>query len=266
MTMDIKIDCIIFFTTFSFALYFLYDIIKLNKKQLYGEETNIKKFFVCFIIFNLATTCAYAVDDSQQVGDVAYNASYGTYSSDVQLTYAEKILVDTLIDNTLNKIHEENRKLNINLNAIVLKVKPSTETTYRIKQLYMSHLMQAREIKRTYDSLLMTAGHSIAAGYRNGLFVSLVRSGGEWDLKRQLGSNTYYTILGKRKNGEYIGNHHYGYMGRHIGYDLFTLKIGGGLYQIWSGTSDWSYVSSYFDDPKDSIAIEQGYRDWLHFN
>jgi hypothetical protein len=54
-------------------------------------------------------------------------------------------------------------------------------------------------------------------------------------------------------------------MGRHVGYGLTTLKIGGGLYQIYSGTSKWAYISSYFDDPADAIAITSGFYAWNNF-
>ena len=40
-------------------------------------------------------------------------------------------------------------------------------------------------------------------------------------------------------------------------------KSGGawaGIYQIKSGTSDWSYYSSYFDDPRDQVMIDPGYQ------
>lgn len=51
-------------------------------------------------------------------------------------------------------------------------------------------------------------------------------------------------------------------MGRHAGYSEAYLKIGAGIYQIVSGTSDWAFMSSYFDDPADQAAIIRGYSDY----
>lgn len=88
----------------------------------------------------------------------------------------------------------------------------------------------------------------------------------KWDLKRELGYSKQYKLLGVLRTGEYIGNHHFGVVSHHIGFSESFLKIGAGLYQIVSGTSSWKFMKIYFDDPKDSAAISQGYKDWKRFD
>lgn len=102
----------------------------------------------------------------------------------------------------------------------------------------------------------------VATMYRDQQFISYVKSNGPWDLKGFIGKDATYNLLGFSRTGEYIGNHHYGYMGRHAGYNRTYLEIGAGIYQIVSRTSDWSFMSSYFDDPLDNQAIIRGYSDY----
>jgi len=52
--------------------------------------------------------------------------------------------------------------------------------------------------------------------------VAYVKTGGPWDIKRHLGTNKSYKMLGTNRTGEYIGNHHYGYMGKHAGITKHT--------------------------------------------
>ena len=43
-----------------------------------------------------------------------------------------------------------------------------------------------------------------------------------------------------------------------MGFEDVTLKSAAGAVQFVTGTSSWSYVSSYFDDPRDQKAIQKG--------
>lgn len=88
--------------------------------------------------------------------------------------------------------------------------------------------------------------------------MSLVKTGGAWDIKLPLGVSKKYNFRGWLRTGEYLGNVHYGYLGKHVGYGDTTLKTAAGLYQIISLTSDRSFYKSYFDDPEDTIAITAG--------
>ncbi|MFC7395276.1 hypothetical protein [Scopulibacillus cellulosilyticus] len=51
-------------------------------------------------------------------------------------------------------------------------------------------------------------------------------------------------------------------MGRAAGFSCTVLKSAAGMYQVYSGTSEWKFISSYFDDPKDSKAIADGCTDF----
>ncbi|KYH30783.1 hypothetical protein CLTEP_24920 [Clostridium tepidiprofundi DSM 19306] len=95
-----------------------------------------------------------------------------------------------------------------------------------------------------------------------GYWVGKVREGGDWDYKRELGWNTEYKIIIGGKvdyvYGEDIGNIHYGYTGRSVGFSQVTLKSAAGLVQVLSGTAKKEWFNSYFDDPKDQYAIQRG--------
>lgn len=54
-----------------------------------------------------------------------------------------------------------------------------------------------------------------------------------------------------------MGNFHYGYVGRSV-FSGATLKSIAGVYQLYSGTSSWSYWKTYFDDPNDTHEIQKG--------
>ena len=91
-------------------------------------------------------------------------------------------------------------------------------------------------------------------------FALMVRPGGKYDLKSKS------EWQGKEHfiyNGEIIwydepGNILYGHLGKVMGFEDVILKSAGGAVQIATGTSSWSYVSSYFDDPRDQKAIQKG--------
>ena len=91
-------------------------------------------------------------------------------------------------------------------------------------------------------------------------FALMVRPGGKYDLK----SKTEWQ--GKEHfiyNGEIIwydepGNILYGHLGKVMGFEDIILESAGGAVQIATNTSSWSYVSSYFDDPRDQRAVQKG--------
>lgn len=98
-------------------------------------------------------------------------------------------------------------------------------------------------------------------------FVEKVRSGGEWDLKakKKWKPKTYgatsFTYETKKLQGEDVGNLHFGYVGAVL-FGKTALCAGAGLYQIYSGTSNLKYFTSYFDDPRDTKHIKLGYEIW----
>ena len=98
-------------------------------------------------------------------------------------------------------------------------------------------------------------------------FVSKVKTGGDWDLKgkKKWKPRTYGASNFKYDNYKFsaadVGNVHFGYVGAVI-FNRTTLCMGAGMYQIYSGTSDFKYISSYFDDPRDTECIKIGYNLW----
>lgn len=51
-------------------------------------------------------------------------------------------------------------------------------------------------------------------------------------------------------------------MGKAVGFSDTVLKSAAGMYQIKSGTSEWKFISSYFDVPADQVAITNGLIDY----
>lgn len=113
----------------------------------------------------------------------------------------------------------------------------------------------AKELKEVFDNAVLTTKHYTAGMY----FAERVKTGGIWDYKSYMGTNTVYYMedLNTNMTGETIGNFHYGYVGRAV-FEAATLKSAAGMYQIVSGTSSLGYWKTFFDDPADQHDIEWG--------
>ncbi|UOE62477.1 hypothetical protein HPB58_09990 [Priestia filamentosa] len=135
---------------------------------------------------------------------------------------------------------------------------PGDFTHVVVRNYFEENLKFAKEVKKYYEEVKATDDPITARVYRDYIWVEMVKTGAPWDLKKDLGRKNTYYFNGTIRTGEFIGNAHFGYMGRAIGYDTEFLKFGAGAYQIYSGTSDLAYFTSYFDDPKDTEAIGYG--------
>ena len=100
-------------------------------------------------------------------------------------------------------------------------------------------------------------------------FYKLVKTNGKWDFKNQSSwklknKKDYYTFFGYKVSVADIGNIHFGFVGSVL-FSWRTLCTGAGIYQIYSGTSKWSYWYSFFDDPRDTFCISIGRIFWRIF-
>ncbi|WP_226669581.1 polymorphic toxin type 44 domain-containing protein [Metabacillus litoralis] len=204
------------------------------------------------------------------------------YPSEEALTVEEKIELAKIITEEVKEIEEQTEQEieDIMTEAEQIKdfkfsLKPALQPSYAVSaastnynnsytvaKLYQTNLNKANSIKANYNNLVKSNGVVFANAYRLATFYTLVKTNGAWDLKQTLGKTTKYLFKGTNKTGEYIGNHHYGYMGKAIGFANTVLKSAAGMYQIKSETSDWKFISSYFDDPADQAAITTGYTDY----
>ncbi|SFC33925.1 toxin 44 [Alkalibacterium subtropicum] len=142
--------------------------------------------------------------------------------------------------------------------SVVQNIEP--EFTMRPRAIAIINIMYTTRnnkntLKSVFDNAPFGTRHAVAGLY----FAQRVRTGGVWDMKAQLGTNTSYYIddLGTTMTGEAIGNFHYGYVGRAV-FSGATLKSSAGMYQVISGTSSIKYYSSFFDDPRDQAQIQRG--------
>ena len=133
---------------------------------------------------------------------------------------------------------------------------------------YASSMNKRYGIKRYQVGFVGKAFKAVGVGKILNTFIGLVKSGGEWDLKVKkewkLKEKECFLYNGKKKLSDDIGNIHFGYVGSVL-FRKTTLCAGAGMYQIYSGTSDWKYISSYFDDPRDSKAIKLGVEMWKKY-
>ncbi|MDV2442531.1 hypothetical protein CMV00_01785 [Elizabethkingia anophelis] len=67
------------------------------------------------------------------------------------------------------------------------------------------------------------------------------------------------TYNGQAFGAEDFGNYNFGIAAKAYGFSLNFARAGAGLYQIYSFTSNIKWISSYFDDPRDSMMIKRGY-------
>lgn len=174
-----------------------------------------------------------------------------------ELNNSENVVLQNFVSR-LNVLLEKNA-IRIDSNfRIYVKDAPSTEiiaTRVAVFNLMEIARENAAELKEVYDNAVFGTATITAGLY----FTERVKSGGAWDFKRPLGTNTTYYVpdLEAYMTGETIGNFHYGYVGSAV-FGPGVLKTAAGLYQIVSGTSDWSYWDSYFDDPADTEDIQWG--------
>ncbi len=91
-------------------------------------------------------------------------------------------------------------------------------------------------------------------------FALMVMPGGKYDLKSkpEWQGREHYLYEGEIIWYDDPGNILYGYLGKVMGFEDDILKSAAGAVQIATETSSWSYVLSYFDDPKDQKAIQKG--------
>jgi len=91
-------------------------------------------------------------------------------------------------------------------------------------------------------------------------WAALVQGGGPWDYKVELDERELERIElgGTEYRSDVLANVHFGYVGRASGFSSEELLMGAGVAQVLSGTSDWSYFWSCFDDPADQAAISVG--------
>jgi len=110
------------------------------------------------------------------------------------------------------------------------------------------------------------------------IWKSMVNYGKPWDhkpiLKKKFGDWSHDGVTGKDYFFDIWSNIHYGYVGRSVGFSMWTLKSGAGYAQYKAGTNPSGYWArrakkwgdadflAAFDDPKDQAAIDLGGALW----
>lgn len=90
-------------------------------------------------------------------------------------------------------------------------------------------------------------------------FYRIVNDYGIMDLKRQPEwQHSAFIYDGEIISYDDPGNINFGYFGRFCNFPKSVLLLGAGVKQILDKTSDWSFVLTFFDDPRDAYRILQG--------
>ncbi|WP_149240838.1 RHS repeat-associated core domain-containing protein [Dyadobacter sp. 32] len=99
--------------------------------------------------------------------------------------------------------------------------------------------------------------------YKMDFFKGEVGTGRPFDLKvgayseRSIGKESFYE--GETFAPQDYGNYNFGVAAKSFGYSLNFAEWGAGIYQIRSGTSQFSWYYRKFDDPRDGNMIKRGF-------
>jgi len=92
-----------------------------------------------------------------------------------------------------------------------------------------------------------------------GDFYQLVRNSGEMDLKNQPEwQNSAYIYDGEVVSQDALGNINYGYFGSYCNIPQSVLMAGAGYAQWRGGNWEWEFITTLFDDPRDTYRVFQG--------
>lgn len=210
-------------------------------------------------------------NSSMNIDDDNSAYSYLLHNMDKVTIDNDAIMIDNVFLNMEEKEYIDSfiSKLNVLLEVdaievdeclrIYIKEAPNFNDTPQARVATVNIMPETRAhaitLKSVYDNAVFATRKVTAGNY----FAARVKPGGVWDYKGYLGTTTTYyePELASYITGETIGNFHYGYVGSScFGPEL--LKSMAGLVQITSGTSDYSFWNSYFDDPKDQEDIQWG--------
>lgn len=188
------------------------------------------------------------LEDDGTISVQSQNMALSQEEKNIFLSFIKKL-------NTLVQLNAVSLDSNLQLHFVFTPAGTPKPIRLPVASILSEARNHAVELKNVYDNAVFTP-KSLTAGI---YFAERVKSGGIWDYKSYMGTNTMYYMEDLRTNmsGESIGNFHYGYVGRAV-FSATTLKSAAGMYQIISGTSSLKYWDSFFDDPSDQYDIERG--------
>lgn len=229
-----------------------------NSRDKYSKSVNF--------LINIG---AIEVDSSGNIKDYFSEQNYTNLKSNLKEN--KKIDYDKLYQESINPSgayygimpeEEFNNIVNF-LDNTMVKENFSEVVPFSLEFDYYYHALRNTVLLSNSYLSYINMGSSEAVGIMGAglFFVDKVKTGGDWDYKQSLGTSTRYYCNMKNYYGNYsgesIGNMHYGTVGSY----LFTpgiLKSAAGLYQFLGGNLKLSWISTYFDDPRDQANIETG--------
>lgn len=180
------------------------------------------------------------------------NAGY-TATITFDLTFSQPGTYNMLMHvNKNGTIIESNSNNNTITNVATVMYDVTNEFTLLMRQnaAYMAYFASLDYDMGTYPAL---------TGFE---FADKVRPGGVWDYKLTYGYSNSYIYDGQVKTGEDMGNFHYGFVGRAATFEASLLLSAAGAVQLYAGSWEPAWWSTYFDDPKDQAMISYGISMW----
>ncbi|HDX9658141.1 MULTISPECIES: polymorphic toxin type 44 domain-containing protein [Bacillus cereus group] len=208
-----------------------------------------------------ATKSTTTIATDQQLPDLT------NYKLSPELEHQAEQLADEIAQDVLRQEASLGLRLKLqpyNFNPGSDGVKPTyTDLTNDFTSIMKANKNRMKIINASAEKIAKSSGNPVegavaSRAYRYTVFTKLVKSGGPWDYKLKYGPKTTYTFDNRTLTGEDLGNFHYGYVGKAIGFTDIELKGGAGFYQVLSNTWEWEYYKTFFDDPRDQEMIQVG--------
>ncbi|EEM86589.1 hypothetical protein BK749_08255 [Bacillus thuringiensis serovar vazensis] len=221
-------------------------------------------FFSSFTLTPVSAATESSIKGSaeQQLQDIE------NYELSPELKLQAEKLADEIAQDTLRQEKELGLRLKLqpyNFSPGSDGVKPTTypDLTSDFTSLMKANKNRMKIIDASAEKIAKSSSNPIegavaSRAYKYTVFTKLVKSGGPWDYKLKYGPKNTYTFDNRKLTGEDLGNFHFGYVGKAIGFTDFELKGGAGFYQVLSDTSEWAYYQTFFDDPRDQEMIQLG--------
>ncbi|WP_259418194.1 polymorphic toxin type 44 domain-containing protein [Bacillus toyonensis] len=221
----------------------------------------------CIFLSSFALTPVSAATKSTTIATDQQLPDLTNYKLSPELEHQAEQLADEIAQDVLRQEASLGLRLKLqpyNFNPGSDGVKPTyTDLTNDFTSIMKANKNRMKIINASAEKIAKSSGNPVegavaSRAYRYTVFTKLVKSGGPWDYKLKYGPKTTYTFDNRTLTGEDLGNFHYGYVGKAIGFTDIELKGGAGFYQVLSNTWEWEYYKTFFDDPRDQEMIQVG--------
>lgn len=208
----------------------------------------------------------YSNNNFPNVND--YNGSFGLFSAISKAAKKVKKAVKTVVKNAIKKIAKKvAKKIN---NKIKKRIKPIQEReinkacqTIKNNQKKKASFDATKKLNKTMKTnakaVKKEVGKKKLKVFKYATFANLVRTGGVYDIKRnEEWDDKIVSYNGMILEDQDVGNIHYGYIGRAVGFSKTELLFGAGAAQLKDNPDLNFCLVSACDDPRDTYFVQLG--------